>query len=474
MDPIIEQLREQQDELVQESRTLMAAADAEKRDLTEDELGTIKANTAKFNRITDDIDAREAVLAQEEMLSRPQGRQTDPDDLPDGDDADPNDDDDDDDGTPAAAAPGLRPQARRGQPQRPRGSGVKVIGRRDRLRGDHGFRSFGDYVMAVKNAGVRGSEIDGRLMAAAATTYGNESIGSDGGFAVPPDYRATIMEKAFGEDSLIARTDRQVVSSNSLTFPTDMTTPWGTNGIQAYWEGEAAAYTQSKPALQDVHIRLHKLTALVPVTEELLEDAPAMGTYVGRKAAEKIDFKVSNAITRGSGVGQPLGFLNAPCLVTEAKEGSQTADTIVAANVVKMLSRMPIQSRRTAVWLIHPDAEPQLPLMTIGDQAIYLPPGGLRDNPFGALLGRPVIPHQVAETVGDLGDIMFVDLMQYLTATKAGGMRSQTSIHLWFDQDLTAFKFTFRVAGQPWWSEATSSRDGTFTQSPFVVLAERA
>ena len=30
------------------------------------------------------------------------------------------------------------------------------------------------------------------------------------------------------------------------------------------------------------------------------------------------------------------------------------------------------------------------------------------------------------------------------------------NIHLWFDQDLTAFKFTFRLAGQPWWAAAQS------------------
>jgi len=146
---------------------------------------------------------------------------------------------------------------------------------------------------------------------------------------------------------------------------------------------------------------------------------------------------------------------------------------------VKMLARLPVQSRRDAVWLIHPDAEVQLPLMTIGNQPVYLPPGGLRDNPFGVLLGRPVIPHQVCETVGDLGDIMLVDLSQYLTATKTGGGRDanglkvDTSMHLWFDQDLLAFKFTLRVAGQPWWSQALAQRDGNNTQSPFVTLASR-
>jgi HK97 family phage major capsid protein len=318
-----------------------------------------------------------------------------------------------------------------------------------------------------------GGQPDGRLLAAAASTYGNESSGTDGGFAVPPDFLAAISEKAFGEDSLFARTDQQPVSGNSLTFPTDMDTPWGSGGIQAFWTGEAAAITQSKPVLEDITVRLHKLSCLVPVTDELLEDATAMGSYVSRKAGEKIDYKVSDAIVNGNGVGQPLGFRNSAVMIEQAAESSQVADTIVAGNVVKMMSRLPVQSRRTAIWLIHPDAEPQLPLMTIGEQPVYMPPGGLRDSPFGHLLGRPVIPHQTCQTVGDEGDIVLADLSQYLTAVKAGGVRSQTSIHLWFDQGITAFRFDLRVAGQPWWSETTTSKNGDFTMSPFVTLAVR-
>ena len=282
------------------------------------------------------------------------------------------------------------------------------------------------------------------------------------------------MDKAFGEESLASLAHQFPVAGNSLTVPTSMTTPWATTGIQAYWENEAAAITQSKPVIENVTMRLSKLACLVPVSEELLEDAPAMGALVGREASEKIGFKLSHAIAFGNGVGQPLGFMNSPALVTQDAETSQVADTIVAGNVARMASRLPTASRTNAVWLIHPDAEPQLPLMTIGDQPVYMPPGGLRDTPFGRLLGRPVIPHQVCETVGDIGDIMLVDLNQYLLAVKAGGLRAQTSIHLWFDQDITAFKFTLRVAGQPWWSQVTTSRDGTFTQSPFVTLAARA
>jgi hypothetical protein len=47
-------------------------------------------------------------------------------------------------------------------------------------------------------------------------------------------------------------------------------------------------------------------------------------------------------------------------------------------------------------------------------------------------------------------------------------------MHLWFDQDLTAFKFRMRVDGQPWLSTAISPLNGSNTMSAFVALATRA
>ncbi len=442
----IQRHRDRQDELVADSQGMLNAASEGGRELTAKEDDKIKANTSEFKRLVTIVEAGEA-SAYVDDLARPLGRITEHNDL-----------------SASSASPraqaGLRPRAR-------------VIGSPARGTDDHGFRAFGDFVMAVKLANSPGGEVDDRLMAAAASTFGNESSGTDGGFAIPPDFRAQIMEKAFGEDSLLARTMQIPVSGNSLTFPSSMTTPWGTTGIQARWTAEAAAITQDKPVLQDVSVKLHKLATLVPISEELIEDAPAMSALVSKMAGEAIDYKISDAIANGNGAGQPLGFRNSAVWIPQAKESGQAADTIVAANIARMSSRLPVQMRCNAIWLIHPDAEPQLSLMTIANQPVYMPPGGLRDTPFARLLGRPVIPHQVCQTVGDEGDIMLVDLSQYLTAVKAGGLRAQTSIHLWFDQDLMAFKFTLRIAGQPWWSEVTTAATGGFTQSPFIGLAER-
>ena len=462
-DPTIDHHRARQEELLAANEAILAQVDAERREMNADESRSVDDNSTEFDRLETEIARRERVLAQSAVMGSPRGRRTAPDAVPG----------DDEDGAAHVQQERLQAAARP-QPASPRAMASLPPVPRVSAAGSGGFRSFGDFAMAVRHAAVRGGQVDNRLIRnAAATSVTQESVGTDGGFAVPPDYRAAIMTRLFDQDSLLSRCDVQQTSSNSYTAPVDETTPWGTNGIKAYWESEAAAITQTKPKLGEVNLRLHKLAALVPVTEEMLEDSPSIDGYLKSKTPEAMDWSVSNALTWGTGVGQPLGIMNSPALVAQPAEAAQTADTINAQNVVKMLSRLPVRSRANAVWLIHPDAEPQLPLMTLANQPVYMPPGGLADAPFGRLLGRPVIPHQVCSTVGDLGDIMLVDFSQYLAVRKAAGVVAQTSIHLWFDQDLTAFKFTFRLAGQPWWAAAQSPRSGSNTQSPYVTLAAR-
>lgn len=459
----IESLRARQGELLDQQQNIVAQADAERRELTTEERGQLDTLAAEFDRHEGEITRRERLNAQSSRLATPQPRATAAEPIPGDTEEEPD------------AAPARLSAIQAGTRGVPALSAARQLPRA--AQGNGGFRSFGDFAQSVVRGSRRGGDIDPRLLQgarnAAATSITQEGVGADGGFAVPPDFLADITRTVLAQDSLLALTDPLITARNSITVPVDETTTWGTGGIKAYWEGEAGAITQSKVALKNVTVRLNKLAALVPITEEMLDDAPGIDSYLRSKTPQALDWALSYAIAWGSGTGMPLGFMNSAALITQAAEGGQTADTINATNVVKMLSRMPAQSRKTAVWLIHPDAEPQLPLMTIANQPVYLPPGGLADAPLGRLLGRPVMPHQVCETVGDVGDIMLVDFKQYMAATKAGGVKLQISIHLWFDQDLQAFKFTMRVAGQPWWSAPMSPRDGSNTQSPFVTLAAR-
>ena len=89
MDPIIDKHREQLERLVAESNPLMQVAEAEARDLTENDASEIQANTLEFERITGLIKVREAVNEQNAALDAPLGRITEPDVLPGDDEGEP-------------------------------------------------------------------------------------------------------------------------------------------------------------------------------------------------------------------------------------------------------------------------------------------------------------------------------------------------------------------------------------------------
>lgn len=355
-------------------------------------------------------------------------------------------------------------------------------------KGRWGFTNFGEYAKSVRNAVVNPGQMDPRLIKnATASTYGTESSGPDGGFAVPPEYRSTIEQLVLGEESILARCDSSPTSSSRVTVTTDESTAWQTSGgVLAYWGSEAGTMNQSKPQLKEISVPLHKLYALVPVTDELLEDAPMLGSFLASKAGAKLDFAVTDAIINGTGVGQPLGILNAACTVSVAKETSQAAATIVAANILKMATRMPARNYANAVWLCNQDTIQMLWQMNLtfkdavgsagiaaGTRMPTITLPGENGQTFSTIMGRPVIVTQSCQTLGTVGDIILADLSAYFAPYKAGGIRSDLSMHLWFDQGLQAFRWTFRVGGQPWLGAAITPKNGSNTLSPFVSLATR-
>jgi len=461
----IEDLQNKLLTLNEAAQTIQATADAENRLLTDTEQADINGIFASFEDTKAEIERRKQMLAMQRELSAPAPRASMHDDEPHHTEQ------------PA-------PQAPRSQGPAPRINGAVRTARTPRVealedKGKYGFRSFGEFAMSVRNASARGGVVDPRLIANAPTTYSQEGVGADGGFVVPPDFRTEIMRKVLGEDSLLSRTDQQTTSSNSFTVPIDETTPWQTSGgIQAYWENEAGQKQQSKLALTEMTTKLNKLISLVPVTDELLEDAGSLTSYLRSKAPEKMLFRVNDALVNGTGAGQPLGFLRSPATITVNPESGQSPDTLRFGNILSMWGRMYAPCRRNAIWMVNQDVEQQL--MSLGfrdgsDHPVYLPPGGLADAPYGRLMGRPVIVSETAPALGDRGDISLLDWSTYLSIVKTGGIRNDVSIHLWFDYDVTAFRFVMRIGGQPWWRTPINRfQNGANTLSCFVTLGERA
>jgi len=349
------------------------------------------------------------------------------------------------------------------------------------------FASFGDQLQAIRQAAVTartgGGMVDPRLAQIMAATGMSEGVPADGGFLLQDTYVDSIFQRVNDTGILFSRIPRFALggNSNSIKMPAiDETSRadgsrWG--GVQAYWVAEGGTVTATKPAFQRISLELNKLMATSYATSEQLDDTPVIGGLVERGFAEEMGFKLDDACINGTGVGQPLGILNAAATVSVAKETGQAAATIVAENVIKIWSRLSARSRGNAVWYISQDIEPQLFTMALsvgtGGVPVYMPANGLSGSPYGTLFGRPVVPIEQCATLGTVGDIILADLTQYWAIDK-GGVNQASSIHVQFLTDETAFRATYRADYRPMWTSALTPFNAGSTVSPFVTLATRA
>lgn len=346
-----------------------------------------------------------------------------------------------------------------------------------------GFKNLGEQLIAVRNSSMPGATVDARLLdlSKRAASGLSEGIGTDGGFLVQGDFSSELIKAASDAGVLTSRVRKFPITGNSLTMNGINETSradgsrWG--GVQAYWENEADEATASKPKFRELKFKLNKLIGLCYATDELMADAPALGSVIQSAFSEEFAYKLDDAIFNGNGAGKPMGILNAPALISITKESGQAAATIKAANIIKMHARLWARSRANSVWLINQDCEPQLHQLFISgsnsDIPMYLPANGLAGQQYNTLYGRPVFAIEQAKTLGTVGDIVLADMSQYGWIQK-GGLESATSIHVKFTTDQTAFRFIVRVDGQPLWHSAMTPANGTNTLSPFVALETRS
>lgn len=356
---------------------------------------------------------------------------------------------------------------------------------------DKPFKSFGDFLIASASVAIKGDmtgTTDNRLVYARGTKAAgaNETTPSEGGFLVQEDFSYELLKLAHEMGAIMSRVTEIPISSNSnaLKLPIiDETSRargsrWG--GVRAYWLDEGEQKVDSKPKFGTISLALNKLAALGYATDELLQDSNAIQRIMLQAFAEEIRFEVEDSIINGNGTGKPLGILNSGAVIVVNKEVSQVNGTITFTNLVQMMDRLPVRSRRNAVWIVaDSQVETALYSLTLPGGAgfpIYLPPGQNAatqgNSVFGTLLGRPVIPVEYLPALGTVGDIMLVDLSEYITITK-GGIQSAESMHVRFIYDEMTFRLVYRIDGQPAWRQPVTTANGAVTKSPFVALQTR-
>lgn len=358
------------------------------------------------------------------------------------------------------------------------------------------WRSLGEQLHAIKEIATSATnsrslellkkvELSDKIMRAA--TGLQESVMAEAGHLVQSDSSDVLVDKAMETGKFASRVRRFSISTPSngmsLNYIDETSRVNGSRqgGIQAFWEGEAEQYTKSKPKLSKIELKLKKLTGLCYMTDEVLEDASVLESFVVAAFAREFGFKIDDAIINGDGSGKPLGILNSPALVVVAKESGQAPDTINAQNIAKMYARVPDANLSGALFAFNVGCKAQLMTLslTVGSQTYpVMIPGGITGNmagsiPVSTILGQPAMGIEQAAALGDQGDILLFDPSEYIWIDK-GGVKQDRSIHVRFEYGEQAFRFTYRADGQPTWRSALTPFKGSDTLSPYVTLAARA
>lgn len=342
----------------------------------------------------------------------------------------------------------------------------ELFGRADGLGG---FKDFDEFFNVI-----RSGRYDERLIKI--ENVASEGIGVDGGFSVPEVLTATILDTSLESEIVRPRATIWPMNSSSRIVPVfdGQDSSSSIHGFNAAWIGELAEGTVQTPKLRSVKLTANKLALFTQASNELLADGLGFTKALQAALTSAVGWSMDDAFINGTGVGQPLGYLNSDCLITVAKESGQAEDTIVYDNIVNMMSRMLPGSLNNCVWVISETCMPQLMKLSIaiGTAGVSAPILQRTGITGWSMHGIPAFITEKVPTLGNAGDISLCDFRHYMI-----GMRKEMSIAKsnapGFMTDSEYYRAIVRVTGQPMFSKPITRHNGG-TVSPFVTLAERA
>lgn len=327
-------------------------------------------------------------------------------------------------------------------------------------------KSFGDFLLAVRN------ENDKRLKTVYKTALA-EDAGATGGYLVPTQFAAPIMAAA-EPFSVLRRAGATVIpmTARTVEVPTlDIATAPSAGdtayaaGVVAYWEDEAASITESEPRFRLVELVAHKLAGYSLASNEVRADAGSsidglLTTVFGRAVGSKENY----AFFRGDGVGKPLGILNSGALISGTRSASST---VALADLSQMMSDFLPGSWGKGAWFINPAVIDQI-IQIVSAPLSWLE--NVRNGLPMSLLGLPLYVTGALPALNTAGDILLADPSYYLIGDRQA-LSIAFSEHYKFINDQGTWRFTHRVAGQPWLSSYVTLEDAATTVSPFVCMA---
>lgn len=340
------------------------------------------------------------------------------------------------------------------------------------------FENFEEFLQVVSTG-----RYDPRLMgvstqATQIVTSSRSMIEGDdslGGFMVPEQFGAFLMDAALEKEIVRSRAKIWPMKSDTLKVP-----GWSGfdhssgvyGGFSGVWLAEGGTATPQDATLRQIKLIAKKLGIYNQASRELIQDGIGYEAQLKDALTSALAFYLDDAFFNGDGVGKPLGLLSDPALVTVAKETEQANDTVVYENIIKMMARLHPSAFKNAIWVANQTALPQFMTMylAIGDAGTAVKAVEERGGKY-TLLGKELVFTEKLPVLGDKGDVMLVDLSKYIIGMRQELVFDKSNAPGW-KEDMMDFRTILRCDGQGSWESAVTPKNGD-SLSWCVTLATR-
>ncbi|MDD4802292.1 MAG: phage major capsid protein [Syntrophomonas sp.] len=261
---------------------------------------------------------------------------------------------------------------------------------------------------------------------------------SEGGYLVPDEFETTLIQ-SLDEENII----RQLANVITTSFG-DKKIPVVASKGTASWTDEEAPMHESDDAFGVVNIGAHKLSTMIKVSEELLNDSVFnLETYIAREFARRIGRAEEEAFLTGNGTGKPTGIL----VSGEVGVTAASATAITVDELIDLYYSLREPYRRNAVFVTNDATVKAIRKLKDGNGQYLWQPSIQAGQP-DTILNRPVRTSVFVPTMASVAKVIaFGDFSYYWVADRQGRSFQRLN-ELYAATGQVGFRATQRVDGK--------------------------
>lgn len=383
---LIKTLAEKRQNIWNESRALLDAAEAEKRDLTAEENEVFERQSADMTALRTRIDSIETTMRENSEAEATEKR---------------------------------------------------LLGERSEQRGgedvNEDLRSFlkGETRQMAFPA-------DGKVWTRALS----KGTATAGGNTVPTTFYDQLVEHLVDTTSVLQAGATVLNTSSGEVIEVPVTTSHGTAAAVA----EAGALAGTDPAFAKRTLGAFKFGQLITVSRELVDDtAVDLVGYIARAAGRNIGLALGAKLAVGTGTTEPWGVITRA--TTGVTGGAGVTGAFTADNLIDLMFSVVAPHRVNGSWLVKDATLGSIRKLKDGASRYLFDPAATVGQP-DTLLGRPIYTDaNMASVALSAKSVAFGDLSTYFVRI-AGGVRFERSDDYAFGNDQVAFRAIIRADGE--------------------------